>query len=533
VTELGIAPLLVALVSGAVTLALGRWPRVQRWASVLGVLAYATAVGALVWTVVFEPETVGAGTIAYQVGGWEAPFGITVVADPLSAFMLSITGIVAVYAILFSVLFVDEANQRTYYHPLAQFLVLGATGAFLAGDLFNLFVWFEVMLMTSYVFVAFYGNDTHTAAAMRYVVLNVVGGALMLLAIGGLYATVGTLNMAEMAAILADPEAGVETGPVVGFAGLLLVTFGLKAGLVPFQFWVPSAYRSAPLPITAVLAGATKKVGIYAIVRLYFTVLGGATLTADVPGVPAETAPLAFLAPVLLVMGAASILVGGLGAVSRDRLDGMFAYSSIGQVGFIAVPIAIAAGTPSLRHLGVLAGLVYALHHALTKGLLFLSTAAIRDWAGTTRLADLGGLGHRSSVFSGVFFVGGLSLIGIPPLVGFFGKLFVLDAATGQFAGSQTAGTAAVVLVLLAGAVLTIIYTTRAWIEGFWGTQSMAVSTGTLDGSQVAVLATMATLVVLVGVGFEPVYVFADAAADAAIDGEAYAEAVLGGGETA
>jgi len=519
-----LGPLLSVLLGGVITLALGAWPRVQRWTSVLVALTYAGTVAALAWTVVGTDP----GALSYQVGGLGAPFGITLVADALSTFMLSITAAVAVYAALFSVLFIDEVNQQTYYHPLLQFLLLGATGAFLTGDLFNLFVWFEVMLIASYVFVAFYGSDTHTAAAVRYVVLNILGGALMLLAVGGLYATVGTLNMAEMAQLLADPGADVETAPVVGLSGLLLVTFGLKAGLVPFQFWVPSAYRSAPLPVVAVFAGVTKKVGIYAIIRLYFTVLGGAAIRADVPGIPVETAPLAFLAPVLLVMAAASILVGGLGAVSRPRLDGLLAYSSVSQVGFIAVPVALAAATTSadLRHLGIFAALVYALHHALTKGLLFLSAAAIRDGTGTTRIADLGGLGQRSPVFAGVFLVGSLSLVGIPPLAGFFGKLFVFRAAATEFAAAPTAGAAAVLGVLLVGAVLTIVYATRSWIGCFWGSQSEAVATGRLERPQVAVLATMAALVVAVGVGFEPVWQFADAAAGAALDADAYVEAV-------
>jgi len=528
---LAAAPPLVALCTATVTLMVSRWPGLQRWLSVAGMLAYVAAVALLVWLVVFEPAP-ASGAVAYQFGGWVAPVGITFVADALAVFMLALTATVALYAGVFSVLFVRDANQRVYYHPLYHFLLLGATGAFLTGDLFNLFVWFEVMLMASYVFVVFYGNERHTAAAMRYVVLNVVGGMLLLVGIGGLYAVTGTLNMAQMATRLADPGAATSATPVVGLAGLVFVAFALKAGLVPFQFWVPSAYRAAPLPIAAVFAGATKKVGIYAIIRLYFTVFGDAAVTAEVPAVAAETAPLAVLAPVLLVMGAASILVGGLGAVGHGHLDGVFAYSSIGQIGFIAVPVALAAATTSesLRHLGVLAALVYALHHALTKGLLFLVTGAVRDGTGTTRLAELGGLGEHSPAFAGVFLVGGLSLVGVPPLVGFFGKLFAFDAAATGFATAPTTGGAAVVLVLLAGASLTIVYTTRAWIGSVWGPQSEAVADGALERPQVAVLVTMAALVVAVGVGFEPVYLFADAAAEAALDTEAYVDLVGGGG---
>jgi len=524
---LAIVPILVALVSSTLTLVVRSWPRLQQATSILGAVAYTAAVGILVWSVVFAD---GAGAVAYNVGGTTTPFGIILVADALSALMLSMTAIVTLYSITFSVSFIREANQRVYYHPLFHFLLLGVTGAFLTGDLFNLFVWFEVMLMASYVFVSFYGSDTHTAAAMRYVVLNIVGSTLMLLAIGGLYATVGTLNMADMAQRLADPAASVSTAPVVGLSALLFTTFALKAGLVPFQFWVPSAYRAAPMPVAATLAGATKKVGIYAIIRIYFTIFGSAAVTTNVPGIAVES-PLAFLAPILLIMGIFSILVGGLGAVSQETVDGLLAYSSIGQVGFIAVPVAVAAATTSetLRHLGVLAGLIYAFHHALTKGLLFLSAAAIRDATGTTQLSKLGGLGQESSVFASVFFVGGLSLVGIPPLAGFFGKFFIFDAAATRFADTSGIGAALVMFVLFLGAVLTIIYSTRAWVRSFWGSQTPTVEAGALEQPQVFLLATLAAIVVLVGVGFDPVYRFADAAAEAAIDTDQYIDVVLGG----
>jgi multicomponent Na+:H+ antiporter subunit D len=296
---------------------------------------------------------------------------------------------------------------------------------------------------------------------------------------------------------------------------------------------VPSAYRAAPLPIAAVFAGASKKVGMYAIVRLYFTVLGDASVTTAVPLVGVDS-PLAFLAPVLLVMGLASILVGGVGAVSRTHLDGLLAYSSIGQVGFIAVPIAIAAGTSSasLRHLGILAGLVYALHHALAKSLLFLSAGAVRDAAGTTRLAQLSGLGERSQVFSMTVLVGSLSLVGIPPLAGFFGKFFVFSAAAEQFATASVAGSGLILAVLLVGALLTIVYATRVWVGGFWGAQSDRVQVATLDRAQVAILAVLAAVVVAVGLGFEPVYQFADAAATAALDTDGYVGAIESGGES-
>jgi len=327
---------------------------------------------------------------------------------------------VGIASILFSVRYITPENQRVYYHPLFHLLLAGVTGAFLTGDLFNLFVWFEVMLIVSYVFVAFYGTDYATAASFRYLVMNVFGSALMLVAIGGLYATTGTLNMADMARRLATPDAyGIDPAPVVGLSALLLAVFALKSGLVPFQFWVPAAYTAAPTPVTAMFAGVTKKVGIYAIIRLYFTVFATASVPVDLLGTTAAS-PLAFLAPVLGAMGwRASSSAGSAPSVRTD--SSVFAYSSIGQVGFIAVPVAIAAAaaTGTLRGVAIAAALVFALHHALAKGLLFLSVAAVEDATKTDRLRNLGGVAGHSPVLSGTVFVGLLSLIGLPPLTGF------------------------------------------------------------------------------------------------------------------
>jgi multicomponent Na+:H+ antiporter subunit D len=527
-----VAPILVALGSVLAALVLRRFPALQRTASVLGGVAYAGVVAVAVWRVVLGPGA--PGIAAYQVGNWPAPFGITLVLDGLSAFMLVVAAAVTVPAVALSARFIDRENQRVFYHPLFHLLVLGVTGAFLTGDLFNLFVWFEVMLMASYVFVSFYGNAQHTAAAFRYLTLNVVGSATFLLAVGGLYAVTGTLNMADMSRRLADASAyGVDPAPVVGLSALLFATFALKAGLVPFQFWVPGAYRAAPLPVAAMLAGATKKVGIYAIIRLYFTVFAGATIPFGGPFADGAS-PLVFLAPALATMAVLSILVGGLGAVASPSLEELFAYSSIGQVGFIAVPVAVAAaaGSETVRRLGLVAALVYALHHALAKGLLFLSAATVRGATGTNRIAELGGLGRQAPLLSGAVFVGALSLTGIPPLSGFFGKFLVFDAVTTHLAVSPTVATGAVLAALLAGATLTIIYVTRAWIGGFWGVRSERVRTASVDPAQVAVLVAVAGVIVLVGLGFEPVAQFAGAGAEAAMDRGAYVEAVApaGGG---
>ncbi|MFB6137458.1 MAG: complex I subunit 5 family protein [Halobacteriaceae archaeon] len=515
------APLLVALVTGVVALVV-RGPRGGPAVSLAGGVAYVAAVAALVAAVLGDPD----GVLVYQLGDWPAPFGIVLVADALSAFMLALSAPVALVALAVGTrqragddrsgqTGAGEGGPRTF-HALYHFVLVGVTGAVLTGDVFNLFVWFEVMLMGSYVLVVYHGGAHQTRATLRYLVLNLVGSAVMLLAIGGLYATTGTLNMADLARRFAEPAAyGIETAPVLGLVGLLFAVFALKAGAVPFQFWVPGAYRAAPPAVAALLAGVTKKVGVYAIIRLAFTVLGTATIADAAAG---------YLGGVLTVLATASVVGGGLAAIDRDSLEGLFAYSSIGQVGFILLPLAVAAGTTGpVRALGVAAALVYALNHALAKSLLFLAAGTVRDATGTTRFGRLGGLAGQLPLLSGAVFVGALALVGIPPLSGFFAKLLVFDAAVGGRAWGALA-------VALAGALLTVAYVSRAWNRGFWGQPTPYVERAAVDPVQVAGLGALALALLAVGVGFDPVFTFAERAAAAALDTQGYVDAVLGGG---
>ncbi|PSQ15975.1 Na+/H+ antiporter subunit D [Halobacteriales archaeon QS_8_69_26] len=523
--SLVIAPLLVALATAVVTLLARPWPRLGRALSVLGAGGYAIAVAALVEAVLL-PLSSDPAVLTYQVSDWNAPFGITAVADPLSAFMLALAAVVVVPALVFSVLYVDEHGQALSYHPLFHFMLVGVSGSFLTGDLFNLFVWFEVMLMSSYVLVVFYSGPQHTRAALQYVVLNLVGSGVMLVAIGGLYSTTGTLNMADMARRLADPGAfGVDPAPVLGLSAVLFAVFALKAGVVPFQFWVPAAYRAAPAPVAAVLAGVVKKVGIYAVIRLYFTVFAAATIDVSLPGIAGDSV-LAFYGPVLFAMAAGSILLGGVGAVARDDFEEMLAFSSIGQVGFIVLPLAMAASVAvpvagpfaSVRSLGIAAALVYSLNHAVAKGTLFMAAGATWSATGTVDLDRLGGLSESAPVLSGSVFVAGIALVGVPPVVGFFGKFLVFDAAFRS--GSWLA-----VAVALGGAVLTIAYVTRLWNRGFWGDPGEAVGEVPPRG-QVAVVGLLAAALLAIGIGFDPVFRAAGAAAEAALDRGEYIEAV-------
>lgn len=512
-----IAPLLVVLVTAVLTLITRNYRRVQRTLSLLGIIGYGITVYVLVRTVM------PANVLAYQLSGWPAPYGITLVADALSAFMLGFTAFVSICVLVYALYYVDAFGQQVAYHPLFHFMLVGVTGAFLTADIFNMFVWFEVMLMSSYILVVLYSSKEQTRAALQYVVLNLVGSALMLLAIGGIYATTGTLNMADLAIRLADPAAyGISVPPVLGLSVLLFAVFALKAGIVPFQFWVPATYSAAPAPVSAMLAGVTKKVGIYAIIRLYFTVFAAATLPDGLllPFLSGNSI-LDFFGPFLFIMATASILVGGLGAVSREDLDQLLAYSSIGQVGFIVLPLAIAATIPAVRSIAVAAALIYILNHAVVKSMLFLISGTVYQTTGTTRFTELGGLAEKTPLVAAAFFIGALSLIGIPPVVGFFSKLLVFTALT--------QGVAYLALgVALAGAVLTILYFSRGWNSVFWGSP-MDAELLSVSRIQIGAVLTLAAATVLLGIGFEVVLDAAMSAADAVLQPEQYIETVLGG----
>jgi multicomponent Na+:H+ antiporter subunit D len=299
------------------------------------------------------------------------------------------------------------------------------------------------------------------------------------------------------------------------------------------------------------LAAVVKKVGIYALIRLYFTVFATATLPAGltIPGLSGSSF-LAFFGPVLFVMALASMLFGGLAATGRDNLGDLLAYSSIGQVGFIALPLAVGATVVDVRAVGVAAALVYSFNHALSKGLLFLLTGTVRATFGTVDFDRLGGIAPRSPVLSAAFFVGGLSLVGIPPLLGFFGKLFVFRTAARAYAGGA-AGAGLAAIGVLVGAVLTIAYISRAWNLVFWGPPSDVVtgvvpdrwslslpSEGATDGGrqltygsryiagEVAILVALAVAIVAFGIGIEFVIESARAGAEAALDTTRYVEAV-------
>ena len=506
-SQLVVLPLIVPFIVALLSIAL-RKTNYSDLVAVSGSLAYLGAVIMLSRRVLVE------GPVTLQAGGWPAPFGITLIADSLSVLMLLLTSAVFVAVNIYSSGFIGQKGKRNGYYTFLHFMAAGMSGAFVTGDLFNLFVMFEIVLISSYALIAYTSDKDSLLVSMRYVVLNLIGSSLMLISIGGLYAVTGTLNIADMASVLS--QGSVNMAPVLAFSLLLFCVFGIKSGLVPFHFWAPPVYSTSPPPVAAFMAGISKKVGIYAVIRIYFTVFSAASIPENAllfAGEPVNTA-VAYLAGAMAV---ATLLLGGFSALHRQSIDRLLSYSSVGQIGFIFIPLSIAMLEGS--NVAMTAALVYLVSHGLAKPALFMISGLIERMTGTSKLEDLGGLSESSIVFSASFFVSAFSLVGIPPLLGFFGKMLVFKSAI-------VSGNLLLLTALLAGAVITLIYFSRTWLEVFFG-EPVDYARSEVSKKEVFAVAVLTVLIVVLGVGFEPLYQLVEKASEAALNTEVYVETVM------
>lgn len=381
------------------------------------------------------------GPIVHAMGGWPPPFGIILVADLLSSGIVVLSSGVALAALCYSVGYVEEEGQRLAYHPLFHLLMMGIHGAFLTGDIFNLFVFFEILLISSYALVAFAGEDYQLEASLKYATINLIASAVFLLAVGALYGIMGTLNMADLGLKIGELE---NPGPLPTIFLLFIAVFGVKASMFPFYFWLPDAHSSAPTPISAMLSGVLIKVGAYSILRI-----------SSVIFVPLKPEVQEWV----LALAAVTMVVGACGALAQSDVKRLLAYSSVGQMGYIILGLGI--GTP----LALVSTLLFIVNHAIAKAMLFLMAGVVIDATGTRDMGRMGGLGRAMPWTAGAFMVGTMAIAGVPPLFGFFAKFLLIKAAleTGH------AFLAALAAVL---AIATLWYLFAAWQQIFWCEES-------------------------------------------------------------
>ncbi|THD85864.1 monovalent cation/H+ antiporter subunit D [Aliigemmobacter aestuarii] len=431
-----IAPVVLPAVMGAfIVLTMRHDLLLQRVFSIAATGALAVISLALLWAASVNPPEV------YRLGNWPAPFGIVLMLDRLSAVMVALTAFLALAVQIYSASTGWDTRGR-HFHALWQFQLMGVCGAFLTADAFNLFVFFEVLLIASYGLMIHSGGRDRLRAGVQYVAYNLVGSTLFLFALATIYSITGTLNMADIAGkVAALPEqdwAMIRVGAI-----LLILVFAIKGALVPMQFWLPATYANAPGPVAALFAVMTK-VGAYAMIR---------TGTLMFP--PATPATGTFLSDLILIAALLTLAVGAIGVLGARSLGWLVAFAAIASMGTLFV--AISQFTPE----ATAAALYYTLHSTLAAAILFLVADLVADRRAHLRLTEALPPIARSGLIAALFFAGAIAMAGMPPLSGFLGKLMILDATRGD-------SMALIWSVILATSLITIVGLSRAGSVLFW-----------------------------------------------------------------
>jgi len=507
VSHLPILPVIVPALTAVALLLFARAPiATQRAISVLSMLGMVGIATALV------VEAAGGSMMTYRLGDWAAPYGIVLVADRLAVLMVAMTSLVGLGTVAFAAQGWDLHGRN--FHALLHFQLMGLNGAFLTGDIFNLFVFFEILLIASYGLMLHGGGRERIGAGLHYVVLNLGGSALFVIGLGMVYGSLGTLNMADLALRVGDVGPGLEA-VVQAAALLLLVVFALKAALLPLYFWLPRTYGATSAPVAALFAIMTK-VGVYSIIRVYTLVFPGEAPVID--GLPGA---------VLLPIALATIVFAALGALAAKTLRGMVANLLVVSVGVMMTAISL------FTEASLAAGLYYMVHSTLIVAALFLIVEMVSAERGEVvdRLQPAPQVA-RPALLGTLFFVAAAAIGGLPPFGGFLGKVYVLQSA------ADANGVAWIWTIVLAGSLLGLVALARGGSAVFWNTAPSteddeigdpprtAPPSGRPASAAPAVL--LLGLVAAVAILAGPVSTFTDAAAAQLADPTGYIEAVMG-----
>jgi multicomponent Na+:H+ antiporter subunit D len=503
-----LAPLAVVLpiLGAALTFALNRNPLAQRVVSI-GLLSLTLLLECLllasVWTT---------GTASVTLGGWQPPFGVVMVVDQFSSLMLVVSSVISLAVLIYAtgqgMADGDREAPVSIFHPTYLILVAGVSNAFLTGDLFNLYVGFEILLTASYVLMTLGGTGPRIRAGVTYVVVSVVSSVLFLIAIAMIYGATGTITMADLAIKLAELDPGTRNLLHV----MLLVAFGIKAAVFPLSFWLPDSYPTAPAPVTAVFAGLLTKVGVYAMVRTETLLFPGDTLNTP-----------------LMVVALLTMLVGILGAIAQSDIKRLLSFTLVSHIGYMVFGLAMSSVA------GLAAAVFYVAHHITVQTSLFLVTGLIERRGGSSSMDRLGGLAKLSPLLALLFFIPAMNLAGIPPFSGFLGKLGLLQAGIAL-------GTPLSMTLVVGGVVtslLTLLAIARVWNRAFWRKPEDAeypapvlkdsAAVGLLPRTMVGPTAALVVFGVALTVFAGPLFQLAGNSATQMLDRTAYIHSVLGG----
>lgn len=495
-TNLVVLPLLLPVFTALLLLGIGRSRQWRRWLAGLSTLVQLVlGLGLIAATYKLPPLTLAAS-------GWAAPYGIILVIDQLTAIMLTLGAFSALTIVMFG--FAETPTQRTHplRAPLIQFLITGINLSFITGDLFNLFVGFEVMLIASYGLLTLEADDWDIRQAYPYLALNLFGSTLFLVAAGTAYSLFGSLNFAQIALV----GAGMGGDPRVTVLGLLfLVVFGLKAGLFPLFYWLPNSYPILPTPVAALYAGMLTKVGVYVLVRVF-----GQVMPVD----------LHFVHQCLAWMAGVTMVIGALAAISRNFIRGILSFQVISGIGYMALAVGF------FTEFAITAAIFYIIQDIVVKSSLFLIGGTVGAINHTDHLDHTGGIWKAAPVLGVAFLFQAFALSGIPPLSGFWGKYMIVRE--GFSLGHYALGAMA----LIAG-ILTLISMLRIWLSAFWRDAAEVNATVDVDDwhwkSMTTVIVAVTLVSVGLGLGADYVLKFAAEASRQLLDRSAYIQHILGG----
>lgn len=507
-TALVALPVILPLAAAGLSLVFGRYADAQRLIGLLVLGLIIVDAGVLLHLANQN------GPLVLQMGGWAAPFGITLIADRLAALLLLVSSVVTFAVLVYSIgqRITDYGRQRssTTFHPVYLMLCAGVSLAYLTGDLFNLFVAFEIMLASSYVLITRRTTSNRVQPGMTYTIVSLTSSLLFITMIALVYASTGTVNLAD----LGEKVQLMPRGLQIALALLVVIVFGIKAAIVPLHFWLPDSYPTAPAPVTAVFAGLLTKVGIYALIRTQTLVFSHA-----------ESWDL------MLFLGLITMIIGALGAIAQNDINRLLSFLLVSHIGYMLF------GLGAYNVSGLSGAILYIVHHITVQATLFLVSGLITRRTGTVALTRMGGLARVAPLTAVLFALPALSLAGVPPFSGFVAKVALLQA--GINVGTWTA------YVATGGAVLTSLLTlyavARVWTRAFWGQikapqadpdPNDELVVGTADTNKPMVVAsgvlTAATVVVALAGG--PLSQVSQDAANDLMSGEPYRAAVLGGG---
>ncbi|MCZ2260380.1 Na+/H+ antiporter subunit D [Sporosarcina sp. G11-34] len=485
-----VMPMIIPLLTGIVLIFLRGQVIIQRILSIVAMIA--TAMISIYILNVIQTN----GILRIDFGGWLPPYGILFVADSFSMLLVLTTAIVTAIVLLYAFFSIGKGHENMFFYSFVLFLIAGVNGSFLTGDLFNLFVCFEVMLLSSYVLITLGGRKIQLVESIKYVVINVLSSWFFLLAIAYLYGTVGTLNMAHLSVRIAE----VGQGPLLTtIAMIFLVVFSLKSGLLLY-FWLPGSYSAPPTAVAALFGALLTKVGIYAMFRVFTLIFyHEPSITHTVIG----------------VMAALTMIGGSIGAIAYKDIRQIVSYNVVISVGFILVGLAVST------EVAIQGSVYYLIHDMIIKALLFLLAGTMIYLTKTARIEEMSGLIRNYPLLGWLFFITTMALAGIPPLSGFIGKLLV-----GQ--GAIEAEAFVLLAIAFISSVFVLYSLLRIFMNTFWGETIISEDEDTpLKKGMLIPCVLLGIATITLGLGAESIAVYVNDAANTLMNPEVYIDAVL------